>query len=102
MLQADGPALGVAHTTFKAVLSRFCTGVTVITALDGDRPVGFSCQSFSSLSLEPPAVCLCPARTSTSWGGGRRAPGGGGGKIKHAPGGGGGGGGGAPRPHRDR
>ncbi|RDI54289.1 flavin reductase (DIM6/NTAB) family NADH-FMN oxidoreductase RutF [Nocardia mexicana] len=67
MLQADGPTLGVAHTTFKAVLSRFCTGVTVLTALDGDRPVGFSCQSFSSLSLEPPAVCFCPARTSTSW-----------------------------------
>ncbi|WP_342213207.1 flavin reductase family protein, partial [Nocardia wallacei] len=78
-MQADGPALGVAHTTFKAVLSRFCTGVTVITALDGDRPVGFSCQSFSSLSLEPPAVCLCPARTSTSWGGGGGRGGGGGG-----------------------
>lgn len=52
---------------FKAVLGRFCTGVTVITALDGTEPVGFTCQSFSALSLDPPSVCFCPARTSTSW-----------------------------------
>ncbi|MBU3062855.1 flavin reductase family protein [Nocardia sp. NEAU-G5] len=56
-----------AGENFKAVLSRFCTGVTVITALDDGAPVGFSCQSFSSLSLDPPAVCFFPARTSTSW-----------------------------------
>nr|WP_085995651.1 flavin reductase family protein [Nocardia transvalensis] len=53
--------------SLRAVLGRFCTGVTVITALDGGEPVGFSCQSFTALSLDPPAVCLCPARTSTSW-----------------------------------
>ncbi len=61
MQQVDAPA----H--FKAVLSRFCTGITVITALDDGVPVGFTCQSFSSLSLDPPAVCFFPARTSTSW-----------------------------------
>lgn len=65
------PVVQVEPTTseadFKAVLSRFCTGVTVITALTGEQPVGFSCQSFSSLSIDPPSVCFCPARTSTSW-----------------------------------
>src|SRR5690606_2004674 len=41
---------------YKAVLGRFCTGVTVVTALDGDTPVGFTCQSFSALSLQPPLI----------------------------------------------
>jgi flavin reductase (DIM6/NTAB) family NADH-FMN oxidoreductase RutF len=40
--------------------------VTVVTAV-GDEPLGFTCQSFASLSLDPPLVVLCPARTSTTW-----------------------------------
>ncbi|MGH3520108.1 MAG: flavin reductase family protein [Haloechinothrix sp.] len=51
----------------KSVLGRFCTGVTVITALREGEPVGFACQSFSALSLEPPYICICPGRTSTTW-----------------------------------
>ncbi|QMU80675.1 flavin reductase family protein [Streptacidiphilus sp. PB12-B1b] len=52
----------------RAVLGHFCTGVTVISALDDDgAPVGFACQSFSSLSLEPPLVSFNVARTSSSW-----------------------------------
>ena len=53
--------------TFRAAMGQFCTGVVVVTgALDGE-PVGFAAQSFVSLSLDPPLVALCPARTSTSW-----------------------------------
>lgn len=52
----------------KSVLSSFCTGVAVITACGTDgRPVGMAVQSFSSVSLDPPLVCFCPARTSTTW-----------------------------------
>ncbi|KUI01513.1 monooxygenase [Mycolicibacterium acapulense] len=51
----------------RSVLGHFCTGVTVITGHDGARPVGFACQSVTSVSLEPPYVSFCPARTSTSW-----------------------------------
>jgi 3-hydroxy-9,10-secoandrosta-1,3,5(10)-triene-9,17-dione monooxygenase reductase component len=29
--------------------------------------VGFTCQSFSSLSLEPPLVAFAPARSSRTW-----------------------------------
>ncbi|MEV5835417.1 flavin reductase family protein [Nocardia sp. NPDC052112] len=57
----------MAVADFKAALARFCSGVTVITAIADGEPVGFSCQSFSSLSLDPPYVCFCPARTSSSW-----------------------------------
>lgn len=52
---------------FRDVLGHYCTGVAVITAMDGDEPVGFSCQSFQSLSLRPPMVSFAPATTSTTW-----------------------------------
>lgn len=52
---------------FKTVLGRFCSGVTVITALDAGEPIGFACQSFASLSLDPPLVSFFPARTSSTW-----------------------------------
>ena len=32
-----------------------------------DGPLGFTCQSFASLSLDPPLVSLAPARTSSTW-----------------------------------
>jgi 3-hydroxy-9,10-secoandrosta-1,3,5(10)-triene-9,17-dione monooxygenase reductase component len=52
----------------RTVLGHFCTGVTVISAVDDDgAPVGFACQSFSSLSLDPPLVSFNVARTSSSW-----------------------------------
>lgn len=52
---------------FRAALARFCTGVVVVTAMDEDGAVGFTCQSFSSLSLDPPLVLFCPSKSSTSW-----------------------------------
>jgi 3-hydroxy-9,10-secoandrosta-1,3,5(10)-triene-9,17-dione monooxygenase reductase component len=51
----------------RSVLGHFCTGVAVIAGRDGDRPVGFACQSVTSVSLDPPYVSFCPARTSSSW-----------------------------------
>lgn len=52
---------------FKRAMGEFATGVTVVTSLDAGRPVGFTCQSVVSLSLEPPLVALAPAKSSTSW-----------------------------------
>ncbi|MEV0602796.1 flavin reductase family protein [Streptomyces sp. NPDC050315] len=55
---------------FRRVLGHFASGVTVITA-PGDAaapaPAGFACQSFASLSLDPPLVAFMVARTSTTW-----------------------------------
>ena len=39
---------------FRSVLGHFATGVTIITAMDGDEPVGIAANSFTSLSLDPP------------------------------------------------
>jgi 3-hydroxy-9,10-secoandrosta-1,3,5(10)-triene-9,17-dione monooxygenase reductase component len=52
---------------FRRTLGHFCTGVVVVTALDNGDPVGMTCQSFSSLSLDPPLVMFSPAHTSTTW-----------------------------------
>ncbi|MFE3327785.1 flavin reductase family protein [Streptomyces sp. NPDC059176] len=54
---------------FRRVLGHFASGVTVITAHDpeGGGPTGFACQSFASLSLDPPLVVFMVARTSTTW-----------------------------------
>jgi 3-hydroxy-9,10-secoandrosta-1,3,5(10)-triene-9,17-dione monooxygenase reductase component len=51
----------------REVLGHFASGVTVVTALAEDGPAGFTCQSFSSLSLDPPLVVFAPARTSRTW-----------------------------------
>jgi flavin reductase (DIM6/NTAB) family NADH-FMN oxidoreductase RutF len=51
----------------RRVLGSFATGVTVVTGDADGQPVGFSCQSFASVSLEPPLVLFCPAHTSRSW-----------------------------------
>lgn len=53
--------------TMREVLGRFVTGVTVVTGLDADGPVGFACQSFASVSLDPPLVMFCAGHGSRSW-----------------------------------
>ncbi|MFD3940336.1 flavin reductase family protein [Streptomyces sp. NPDC058611] len=71
-----GERAPVSPAEFRAVLGNFASGVTVITAPavevgegdgDGDGPAGFACQSFASLSLDPPLVTFMVARTSTTW-----------------------------------
>ncbi|WP_344015672.1 flavin reductase family protein [Streptomyces thermospinosisporus] len=57
----------VPQDEFRRVLGCFATGVTVVTADDEGTPVGFACQSFTSLSLEPPLVAFMVGRTSTTW-----------------------------------
>lgn len=69
----------VDQAEFRRVLGNFATGVTVVTApatgvgkgsgsgTGPTDPAGFACQSFSSLSLDPPLVCFMVGRTSTTW-----------------------------------
>ena len=68
MAEVDGDsAFSFDVARFKDAMGRFATGVTIVAGVDGDEPVGFTCQSFVSLSLDPPYVAVAPARTSTSW-----------------------------------
>ena len=54
-------------SSYRTVLGHFATGVVLVTALDGDEPVGMACNSFTSLSLEPPLVLFCAAKSSSTW-----------------------------------
>ncbi len=49
------------------MLGHFASGIAVVTGADPDGPFGFSCQAFTSLSLDPPLVVLAPSRSSESW-----------------------------------
>ncbi|MGZ7018860.1 MAG: flavin reductase family protein [Acidimicrobiia bacterium] len=53
--------------SFRSVLGHFATGITVITAMDDGEPVGIAANSFTSVSLDPPLVLFCAAKTSSTW-----------------------------------
>ena len=45
---------------FRSALSRFASGVTVVTTKDAaGRMHGITVSAFSSVSLEPPLVLIC-------------------------------------------
>ncbi|MDE0452092.1 MAG: flavin reductase family protein [Gammaproteobacteria bacterium] len=52
---------------FRDTMGQFCTGVVIVAGLDEGEMTGFAAQSFVSLSLEPPLIAVCPAKSSTSW-----------------------------------
>jgi flavin reductase (DIM6/NTAB) family NADH-FMN oxidoreductase RutF len=57
--------MSVDERGFRRALSRFATGVTVVTSRDAaGRPVGLTVNSFCSVSLEPPLVLVCIDRRS--------------------------------------
>lgn len=64
---ADSRAAQAAARRFRDVLGRYCSGVTVVASVSDGEPVGLTCQSFSSLSLDPPLVMFSPAKTSRAW-----------------------------------
>jgi 3-hydroxy-9,10-secoandrosta-1,3,5(10)-triene-9,17-dione monooxygenase reductase component len=59
-------SVGIDPTAFREVLGRLPTGVVVITAF-GPEPTGLAANSFTSVSLDPPMVLFCPARSSSTW-----------------------------------
>jgi len=52
------------QTAYKEAVSQFATGVTVITAEDGDGPVGMTANAVCSLSLDPLLLLVCFDRGS--------------------------------------
>jgi flavin reductase (DIM6/NTAB) family NADH-FMN oxidoreductase RutF len=54
----DGVAVDIAG--FKALMSTFPSGVAIVTTVDGDgRPLGLTCSSLCSVSLDPPLLLVC-------------------------------------------
>ena len=52
---------------YRDVLGHYPTGVTVVTAFDGDEPVGMVVGTFTSVSLDPPLVAFMPTRGSGTY-----------------------------------
>ena len=50
----------VSKDEFRSAMSRFASGVTIVTTRTEDhQPSGLTVSSFASLSLEPPLVLVC-------------------------------------------
>jgi flavin reductase (DIM6/NTAB) family NADH-FMN oxidoreductase RutF len=61
--------------TFRSVLGRFASGVTVVTVRDGDgRDYGMTVSAFCSVSLEPPLVLICVDHTASMHGAAASVP----------------------------
>lgn len=53
----------------RRAFGHYMTGVTVVTACTPDgTPVGFTANSFTSVSLAPPMLLVCPGRHLSSYG----------------------------------
>jgi 3-hydroxy-9,10-secoandrosta-1,3,5(10)-triene-9,17-dione monooxygenase reductase component len=63
----------ISGEAFRHVLGHLPTGVTVITAHGDDGPTGMAANSVTSVSLDPPLILFCPAKTSETWPGIRDA-----------------------------
>ena len=54
--------------TLRAAFGRFLTGVTVVTTRDADGTAyGFTANSFTSVSMDPPLLLVCPGKFLSSF-----------------------------------
>ena len=52
----------------RSAFGSYMTGVTVVTTCTADgTPVGFTASSFTSVSLDPPLLLVCPSKTLSSF-----------------------------------
>jgi flavin reductase (DIM6/NTAB) family NADH-FMN oxidoreductase RutF len=65
---ADRTRVGVPvdHVSMRHTMGAYPSGVTVLTTCLGTRPVGMTISSFASVSMDPPLILQCVARTAGS------------------------------------
>jgi flavin reductase (DIM6/NTAB) family NADH-FMN oxidoreductase RutF len=56
--------MDVLSEIFREVMAGVATPVTVVTAMDGDRPHGTTVSAFASLSMRPPMTLIALDRSS--------------------------------------
>jgi flavin reductase (DIM6/NTAB) family NADH-FMN oxidoreductase RutF len=52
---------------FRDALGLYASGITIITGRDEQGPIGFTCQSFYSVSTSPPLISFSVMKTSTTY-----------------------------------
>lgn len=60
--------MSVPPEQFKAALSAWATGVTIVTSRAGDLVHGMTVSDFCGVSLDPPLVLVCADKTSNTYG----------------------------------
>lgn len=56
--------MSIDQRDLRDALGQYATGVTVVTTLTAEGPLGITANSFASVSLDPPLVLWAPARRS--------------------------------------
>ena len=64
--EKQGSRMTVSTEIFRSLLGSWATGVTVVTACDGDRVHGMTVSAFSEVSLEPPLVLVCAEQAANT------------------------------------
>ena len=60
--------MAIDQEAFKEALRGWASGVTVVTARDGNKKHGMTVSAFSSVSADPPLVLVCANQSSTTHG----------------------------------
>lgn len=61
------PRTAIEPLSFREALGHYASGITVITSHVDDEPIGFTCQSFYSVSMSPPLVSFSVMASSASY-----------------------------------
>lgn len=52
---------------FRDTVGHYASGITIVTGHDARGPIGFTCQSFYSVSVDPPLVSFSVMKSSTTY-----------------------------------
>jgi 3-hydroxy-9,10-secoandrosta-1,3,5(10)-triene-9,17-dione monooxygenase reductase component len=69
----EGTASDIDAASLRKIMGHYTSGLTIVASIVDAAPVGLTCQSFFSVSLEPPLVALSVGKSSTSFQAIRRA-----------------------------
>ncbi|MFK0310123.1 flavin reductase family protein [Pseudomonas sp. NPDC090233] len=61
------PSVAIEPSRFREALGHYASGITVITSQVDGEPIGFTCQSFYSVSMSPPLVSFSVMASSASY-----------------------------------
>ena len=60
-------SIAIEPLNFREALGHYASGITVIASHIDDEPIGFTCQSFYSVSMDPPLVSFSVMASSASY-----------------------------------
>ena len=61
------PPTAIDARRFRDTLGHYASGITIVSGIEDGAPIGFTCQSFYSVSVDPPLVSFSVMKTSTTY-----------------------------------